>query len=605
MANTINKTKQLGFLRSLVGMQRVMMEQGALQNYQRIILENARNHRSAEEIINDEDFNQPFLHEIRCYNSKGAQTRQLYISESRELLGFNEDGELTPMQLSEGSEVDSGASSEKKEQRVLVLHCEGPVTRGGGFCSYGSIDYRDILKEYADDPDVAGFVFETNTPGGDAMAMYDFEEGMAAWRAAGKRSIQHVDGNCFSAGEAMGCQCDYQIAQNAHNGFGCVGAMVSGYITPANAENDITHERFLHIVANQTPDKNAMWEKAANGDTEEVQAWVSESAQEFIDMMTTCRPDVKPEHLTGKTYNASAVIGSLCDGIGSIDDAIHYCLTGECNWQSGVESEATDDDAVVDDPEKDIIPEDDDKPEDEQADQKQITLNSKDMNLLQRIAIALGIKDEEEMPAEQAMEQPAETQESGDPETQDGGTPESRDPENNDGGTPESRDSETQDAETTESSDAGITAPSAEEQLASLMAEVSRLNSEMTDLSATIAKHKDEKKLLEDKVSMLDSVITELNASVDAVSKERDELKAILVDCKTEIEAKDAELANLKEEVTLLKEVGAAPQVPSPAPEATESADQFAEAEEQYDPMGGAQAIIATAKKRASRRSRK
>lgn len=605
MSQKVN-SKQIRFLRGIHSITRVMMEQGALTNYQALVLENVRHRRSAEEIISDEGFKAPFLHELRCYGKNGAQTRQLYIDESYDLLEANDKGALVPATgasaVSHSSEIEalppSGDRGEETEQKILFLHCEGPVTRGGGMCSYGSIDYRNLMQEFAEDPSVSGLVLLTDTPGGDAMAMYDFEDGMRAWKATGKRSIQLVDGNCYSAGEAMGCQCDYQIAVNPHNGFGCVGAMVCGFITPANSENAITHERFLHIVAGQTPDKNAMWEKAANGDSAEVQEWVSESAQDFIDVMKANRPSVKDEHLTGKTYEAKDVMGSLCDGIGTVDDAIRYCLTGETTWQPAVSTTIPEASAPI---------------------SLQTTLTPKDMTLIERIAAALGIKSEADVPAtEQTVETPV--QETVENPATAGKTPATEEP-----GAPASETSEATDAVPSGSPE-GESAPSAEvpaaptaleEQLTAQLADLQHQLQEQIDVNtalaesntaalaakdATIAQHVAEidglKQKLSDKEAEFASITTQLTDS-----------QSLLAECKAALEAKDTKLTDLHSELTAAKAEIAelsstAPACPAPAAP-TAPAEQVDDTPDNFKEGMTAQEIIAVQKKKSASRRKK
>ena len=621
-----------------------MMEQSALASFQTLVIENARNHRSAEEIIADEDFKAPFLHELRCYAKNGAQTRQLYIDESYDVLEANEEGLLVQAATVSDSSAVGDNPPQEEEQKVLFLHCEGPVTRGGGMCSYGSIDYRNLLQEYAEDPSVSGMVFLTDTPGGDAMAMYDFEDGMRAWKAAGKRSVQLVDGNDFSAGEAMGCQCDYQIAVNLHNGFGCIGAMVSGFITPANSENTITHERFLHVVAEQTPDKNAMWEKAANGDTEEVQAWVSESAQDFIDMMHKCRPNVKDEHITGKTYEAGDVLGSLCDGIGTIDDAIHYCLTGEVTWQSGAtetpaEVNNPEDEPEVIDPETEPEndPDDPNRPSasstvpsasTEGSTPQQTILTPKDMTLLERIAAALGIKSEAEVPATEqtvetpAVEQPAATVE--EPEVTETTAAVAEDeqpaatveePEN-----PEGEGAHEPAAAVEEP------APTALEQ--QLTEQIAQYDSQITELQNQLQEQVDVNSALAEsntaalaakdetiaqhvaEIGALQSKLSEKEAEFASVSAQLSESQSLLAECKAAIEQKDAELATLNEGLTAAKATIAeleatAPAAPAPAAPAAKEEQEDETPDEFKEDMTAHEMIAVQQKRTASRRKKK
>ena len=58
---------------------------------------------------------------------------------------------------------------------VSVLTVDGPITRNGGGCSYGSIDHRNMMINAANHPLCRGHIFIINTPGGSAWAKNDYE----------------------------------------------------------------------------------------------------------------------------------------------------------------------------------------------------------------------------------------------------------------------------------------------------------------------------------------------------------------------------------------------------------------------------------------------
>ena len=51
---------------------------------------------------------------------------------------------------------------------VNVMPVEGPITRNGGACTYGSVDLRDMMMRTADHELCRGHLFLINTPGGSA-----------------------------------------------------------------------------------------------------------------------------------------------------------------------------------------------------------------------------------------------------------------------------------------------------------------------------------------------------------------------------------------------------------------------------------------------------
>lgn len=83
---------------------------------------------------------------------------------------------------------------------VSVLTIDGPITRDGGGCSYGSKDHRDMMIKAANHPLCRGHLFIINTPGGTAWAKNDYEQAIEYARSLGQPVIAFIDGRCCSAG---------------------------------------------------------------------------------------------------------------------------------------------------------------------------------------------------------------------------------------------------------------------------------------------------------------------------------------------------------------------------------------------------------------------
>ena len=91
---------------------------------------------------------------------------------------------------------------------VSVLSVDGPITRNGGYCSYGSIDHRDMMMRAADHPLCRGHVFIINTPGGSAWAKNDYALAIEYALSKGQKVVALVDGLCASAGMYLASLCD-------------------------------------------------------------------------------------------------------------------------------------------------------------------------------------------------------------------------------------------------------------------------------------------------------------------------------------------------------------------------------------------------------------
>ena len=83
-----------------------------------------------------------------------------------------EDGEVVPRYNWDGSSL----LAQMREPFVNVIPIDGPITRNGDACSYGSKDIRDWMMEAAGNKYCRAHVLVINTPGGSAWAKNDFQQ---------------------------------------------------------------------------------------------------------------------------------------------------------------------------------------------------------------------------------------------------------------------------------------------------------------------------------------------------------------------------------------------------------------------------------------------
>ena len=217
------------------------------------------------------------------------------------------------------------------DQIINVVYVDGPITRDGGACSYGSKDWRDQVL-YADTvKQVIGHLFIINTPGGESAARNDYEMMMDDWRKNGKYAVAFVDGMCRSSGINISSRCDRTIVMNKDDEVGCIGSMAAFWATPDGAK-DVDGSRYVEIVGNECPDKNGWWRDAAKGEYEKLQALIDQDTNEFHQTVRENRPLMEDWMLTGDTYKAKEVIPALVDEIGNMDRAIE-CLIELANGQ--------------------------------------------------------------------------------------------------------------------------------------------------------------------------------------------------------------------------------------------------------------------------------
>ena len=207
------------------------------------------------------------------------------------------------------------------DEIVNVVVIDGPVTRDGDGCSYGSKDHRDQILYANTIPQVKGHIFILNTPGGAASARIDYEQAIADCREKGKPTVAWVDGMCCSAGQLVASLCDRTIVMNGRDTMGCIGTMCAFWGVPHNTV-DQDGFRYIELVSVTSPDKNVEYREACDGKTEKLQAELDKLGEEFIETVRQNRPLVKDEHLTGKTFDAKDVMGELVDEVGDFKRAI-------------------------------------------------------------------------------------------------------------------------------------------------------------------------------------------------------------------------------------------------------------------------------------------
>ena len=210
-----------------------------------------------------------------------------------------------------------------KEPFVNVMPVDGPITRNGGACSYGSRDIRDWMMKAADNKFCQGHVLHINTPGGSAWAKNDFQQGIEYAHARGQRVIAFIDGLCASAGMYLASLCDEVYVMNTKDQLGCVGVMAA-FFTMKNGDKDLsTGETYHEYYATKSINKNKeMRDIAENDDAKLLIEELDNLEAEFRADMKAAFPNAKDEHLDGKIFDAKNVMGILCDGEMMLGDVI-------------------------------------------------------------------------------------------------------------------------------------------------------------------------------------------------------------------------------------------------------------------------------------------
>ena len=223
--------------------------------------------------------------------------------------------------------LDSNNDDAQNFPFVSVLTVDGPITRNGGGCSYGSIDHRNMMIKAANHPLCRGHIFIINTPGGSAWAKNDYEQAINYARKLGQPVIAFIDGMCASAGMYLASLCDERYYMHPKDEIGCIGVMASFYSQADGSKNQFTDETYHELYDPESFDKNREFRDIANdGDSEKLVKELAELGMEFrADIKKAC-PNAKDEHLHGKVFNAEDVKGILVDGQSDFLSCVKRCF---------------------------------------------------------------------------------------------------------------------------------------------------------------------------------------------------------------------------------------------------------------------------------------
>ncbi len=210
---------------------------------------------------------------------------------------------------------------------VSVLTVDGPITRNGGGCSYGSIDHRNMMINAANHPLCRGHIFIINTPGGSAWAKNDYEQAINYARSQGQPVIAFIDGMCASAGMYLASLCDERYYMHPKDEIGCIGVMASFYTQADGSKNQFTDETYHELYDPESFDKNREFRDIANdGDSEKLVKELAELGVEFRAYIKKACPAAKDEHLHGKVFDAEEVKGILMDDQSDFFSCVKRCF---------------------------------------------------------------------------------------------------------------------------------------------------------------------------------------------------------------------------------------------------------------------------------------
>lgn len=256
-----------------------------------------------------------------------ALTAEQIVKRMAYAIGMTANGEKLQFSMSAGDGTNGHEPSEETDKFVAVLPVCGPITRNGDACSYGSIDFRDMMIKVSNHDECKGIIVYINSGGGSANAIPDYKYAIDYAHRQGKKVVALVDGDCYSAAMYLAVLCDEIYYVNVKDGFGSIGVYGGFYTMKSGEKNAYTNETWNEVYATQSYNKNEWYRKAADGDYSLLQADLDDLCEEFMSDVKAARPNVTDEHLHGATFDAKEVEGILNDGQSTIAELVNRFLS--------------------------------------------------------------------------------------------------------------------------------------------------------------------------------------------------------------------------------------------------------------------------------------
>lgn len=223
-----------------------------------------------------------------------------------------------------GDSEERGGENGINEPFVNVLFLEGPLTREGGACTYGSRQLRDMMMEAADEETCLGHLLLINGPGGVSNTIPDLMQATEYARSKGQPIVGRIDGFCASAHIWVSAMCDEVYYNNPTDQIGSVGIYWANIL---NKDGDIDPETGgkWHIVYDpESYDKNRFArDLAENDDDTLIKEELIKDGEAFRNFIKERRPNCTEEHLHGKMFDCKDVEGILVTGQATMSEVMN------------------------------------------------------------------------------------------------------------------------------------------------------------------------------------------------------------------------------------------------------------------------------------------
>lgn len=209
---------------------------------------------------------------------------------------------------------------------IAMVDILGPVLKYGDVCSYGSVDYNDLLIRLSNSERISGIILNIDSPGGQVDGTAQLAQTIRNISRTSKPVIAIIqDGIAASAAYWIASSAQEIYVTQGTDQVGSIGAYVTAYDFSGYLEMNGVKEHI--ILAPQSTDKNKSYSDAMKGDYTLIQEDLKFIVQDFTKSVTTGRAgrlNTSTENpFTGKMYRAKEAIKiGLIDGVKQLPDVV-------------------------------------------------------------------------------------------------------------------------------------------------------------------------------------------------------------------------------------------------------------------------------------------
>lgn len=206
--------------------------------------------------------------------------------------------------------------------QVRVIDISGAMTKYGGFCSYGTLDYIRMVREAYEDDSTEAVVIRVDSPGGEVSSIMELHDIV---KNDAKPVVTWVEDMMASAAVMALSGSDYVMASQPISYVGSIG-VYTRWLDMTERLKAMGVE-MKELYSRLSTEKNLESRELGAGNMEPMLDRIDGLAQAFIDSVRADRGEkldlTKGDPFKGKTYFArEAVEIGLIDAIGPFDVAV-------------------------------------------------------------------------------------------------------------------------------------------------------------------------------------------------------------------------------------------------------------------------------------------